>query len=218
MPTRAALFDMDGTLIAGSTAALYTRYRRKQGEIGWASTARVGFWSLQYSLGVIEADRVARLALQEFAGQDERTLWGITERWFQSDILARVRETGRQAVEDHRRAGDLLAIVTASTEYAARPLARVLGIDHVVASQLEVDDEGRLTGRIVQPLCYGVGKVVRAERLLASFGIRLEDAVFYTDSITDLPLLERVGVPVAVCPDRRLSRVATRRRWSVERW
>lgn len=218
MLSRAALFDMDGTLISGSTAILYTRYRREQGEIGWLSSARVGFWMLQYSLGLIAAEKVAALALQDFAGQDHKTLRAITERWFQTHVLEHVREAARRTVESHRRAGDLLAIVTASTEYAARPLARELGIDHVIASELEIDPTGRLTGRSVAPLCYGLGKVLRTERFLANRGIALQDAAFYSDSITDLPLLEQVGIPVAVSPDRRLSRVAAKRRWCVERW
>src|SRR5882672_5142794 len=101
--------------------------------------------------------------------------------------------------------------------YAARPLADELGIDHVVATELEVHD-GRFTGKPRYPLCYGEGKITRAEVLARSLGFTLAEATFYSDSATDLPLLERVRTPVAVNPDRRLSRVAARRGWTVERW
>jgi len=69
-------------------------------------------------------------------------------------------------VKSHRDAGDLVAIVTAATAYVAWPVARELGIDHVVCSELEVDENGRFTGRVVEPLCYGEGKIVRAGSLL----------------------------------------------------
>lgn len=173
---------------------------------------------LKYSLGIIAAERVAAQALLDFAGLDDAKLRGSTDEWFKAHVLSYVREGARRTVERHRSAGDLLAIVTASTEYAACPLARELAIEHVVASELELDASGRLTGRAILPLCYGAGKVVRTEKFLERFGCRLEQATFYSDSITDLPLLERVETPVAVCPDRRLSRVAATRGWNVEWW
>jgi phosphoserine phosphatase len=81
-----------------------------------------------------------------------------------------------------------------------------------------VDAHGRFTGLPLPPLCYGEGKVERAERLAREIGFRLEEATFYSDSISDLPLLERVAVPVCVNPDPRLRRAASRRRWRIERW
>jgi HAD superfamily hydrolase (TIGR01490 family) len=121
-------------------------------------------------------------------------------------------------VEEHRAKGDLLAIVTGASPYMARPLARRLGIPHLVSTELEVDRAGRFTGRVVEPLCYAHGKDQRAGELARRLGFRLDDAVFYSDSFTDLPLFERVGTPVAVNPDPRLSRVAKRLGWRVERW
>jgi phosphoserine phosphatase len=87
-----------------------------------------------------------------------------------------------------------------------------------VASELEIDDQGIFTGRFVPPLAIGEGKVVRAERFASEMGIALEEATFYSDSFTDLPLLERVKVPVVVNPDLRLRRAALRRGWRIERW
>ena len=112
-----------------------------------------------------------------------------------------------------------LAIVTGATPYAARPLARRLGIEHVIASELEVDASTKcFTGRHRKPLCYGHGKVSLSTVLGEKLGFALEDATFYTDSVTDLPLLERVKVPVAINPDPRLKRLARRRGWRMESW
>lgn len=209
---------MDRTLLSTNTALLYTRYRRDKGEIGWASVLRVGFWLTKYSLGVIDAEKVARSALADFTGRAERDLVDGSEPWFRDYVIQHVREHARLVVERHRQAGDHLAIVTGATPYAAAPLARELGIEHLVCSELEIDLDGRLTGRPLAPLCYGAGKVERASRLAAELGFELREAIFYSDSITDLPLLEQVGVPVAVCPDRRLRSIARARGWRVEEW
>jgi HAD superfamily hydrolase (TIGR01490 family) len=215
---RAALFDMDRTLLATHTALLYTRERRARGEIGLFELLRVCSWIFKYSLGIVDPEKVARIALREYRGHSESQLVSSTEAWFERAVPPYVRAGARRVVEQHRERGDLLAIVTSAAPYAARPLARLLGIEHVVASELGVDSGGLLTGDIIDPLCYGPGKVVRTARLAESHGFRLDDAVFYTDSITDLPLLEAVRTPVAVCPDRRLLRLARRRGWAVESW
>lgn len=215
---RAALFDMDRTLLATHSALLYTRERRARGEIGLLELLRVSRWIFEYSLGIVDAERVARLALREYRGRSEAMLERSTAEWFARAVPQHVRAGARRVVERHRASGDLLAIVTSAAPYAARPLARLLGIDHVVASELEIDERGCLTGEIVDPLCYGRGKIARTARLAETEGFCLGDAAFYTDSITDLPLLEAVRTPVAVCPDRRLRRVARRRGWTIEDW
>ena len=215
---RAALFDMDRTLLSANTALLYTRYRRDRGEIGLGHVLRVVYWLAKYTLGVIDAEKVALSALREYTGRAEQDLLDSSELWFRDYVLKHVRETGRAVVERHRDAGDYLAIVTGATPYAAGPLARELAIEHLVCSELEIDARGCLTGRPRDPLCYGAGKLERTARLAAELGFDLHEAVFYSDSITDLPLLEQVGTPVAVCPDRRLRGVARARGWRIEEW
>jgi len=215
---RAALFDMDRTLVRKETASLYVRYQRERGEATWRDSARVLFWVAQYTVGVIDAPTVAARAMLQFKGLEETVLAARCEDWFKSHVEEHVCELGRAAVEKHRAAGEVIAIVTGASPYAARPLARLLGIEHVVTSELEVGPDGRFTGKLVDPLCYGEGKVTRARRLADTLGFRLEEATFYSDSLTDLPLLERVRTPVAVNPDPRLSRLARRRGWRVERW
>ncbi len=214
---RAALFDLDRTLVRKETATLYVKWQREVGQATTRDLARVMFWVAQYTLGILDAPAVAARAVATLRGKPEREMIDECESWFRSHVLPHVADEGRRAVDRHKQAGDLVAIVTGATPYVARPLARMLGIDHVVASELAVVD-GRFTGRPVEPLCYGEGKVIRAERLARELGFALEDAVFYTDSLTDLPLLLRVGDRVVVNPDPRLRRVARRRAWRVEAW
>jgi HAD superfamily hydrolase (TIGR01490 family) len=215
---RAALFDLDRTLVRKETASLYVRYQRERGEAGFRDLARVLYWVTQYTLGVIDAPAVAARALVDFAGMPETVMSARCDDWFSSHVEPHIADEGRVAVDEHRARGDLLAIVTGATRYTARPLARRLRIDHVVATELELDGKGCFTGRASGPLCIGHGKVVQTERLAKELGFRVDEATFYSDSLTDLPLLERVREPIVVNPDLRLARVAKQRGWRVVRW
>jgi HAD superfamily hydrolase (TIGR01490 family) len=216
--TRAALFDLDRTLVRKETATLYVKWQREVGQATTRDLVRVMYWVAQYTLGVLDAHAVAARAIATLAGKPERVMIEECDAWFESHVLPHVAMEGRRAVERHREAGDLVAIVTGATPYVARPLARLLGIEHVIASELEVDEHGVFTGRPIAPLCFGEGKVSRTEQLAKEHRFTLEDAVFYTDSLTDMPLLSRVGKPVIVNPDPRLRRVAKKRGWPIEAW
>lgn len=215
---RAALFDMDRTLVRKETASLYVRYQRAIGEADRRDALRVLYWVAQYTLGIIDAPVVAARAARSLEGMHEAVMAARCDDWFRRMVEPHVCDLGRRAVAAHRALGEVTAIVTGASPYAARPLARRLGIEHVVASELEVDPAGRFTGRFVEPLCFGEGKLERARRLARELGFALEEATFYSDSYTDLPLLERVREPIVVNPDPRLARIARRRRWRIERW
>lgn len=216
-PKRAALFDLDRTLVRVNTATLYVRYQRDMGQATWFDSARMAVWLLRYSVGMIDAPAVAEKALRAFQGKEESWMIETCEQWYLDYVQQHVTQAGRDAVQRHRSAGDLIAIATGTTPYAARPLARELGIDLIVCTELEVD-AGLFTGQVRKPMGYGAGKVALVERLAQEHGFSLDDATFYTDSITDLPLLERVQQPVVVNPDARLRRVAKQRGWPIETW
>lgn len=214
---KAALFDMDRTLIRKDTASLYMRHQRDRGHVRKRDALRVAWWLLQYTFGVVNAERVAEQAMQGFRGRREDWLEQTMREVHDQYVRPLICDAGRRAVERHQQAGDWVAIVTGATPYAALPLAAELGIEHVICTRIEVA-EGRFTGKVQQPMCYGPGKVTLTEREAQRHGVTLDGAVFYSDSITDLPLLERVETPVAVNPDSRLQRVARRRGWRIERW
>src|SRR5580658_10671459 len=172
--SRAALFDMDRTLVRRETASLYVRYQRERGQATWRDSARVSFWVAQYTLGVIDIHDVVSRAIREFAGTSETVLSARCDDLFLFMVERLVTDKGRRAVEAHRERGDLLAIVTGASPFTARPLARLLRIEHLVCSELELDDRGRFTGKPVAPLCFGRGKVARAERFAEEQGFRLE--------------------------------------------
>ncbi|APR83246.1 Phosphoserine phosphatase [Minicystis rosea] len=217
-PRRAALFDLDRTLVRRETASLYVRYQVDSGQATWMDLARTLYWVGQYTLGILDAQRIADRTIRTLAGMPETVMAARCDDWFSRYVEPHITDAGREAVRRHQAAGDLCAIVTGTSPYASWPLARRLGIEHVVSTVFEVDEHRRFTGRPSMPLCLGEGKLTRAEQLAETCGFRLADAVFYTDSISDLPLLERVAEPVVVNPDPRLRRVAEKRRWRIERW
>ena len=217
-PARAALFDLDRTLVRKETASLYVRYQREIGEATWRDAVRVSYWVAQYTLGVIDAEDVAARAMQGFAGIHETVIAARCDDWFRRFVEVHICDGRPRRGRPSSRAGEHLAIVTGASPYVARPVARRLGIDHVVASELEVGGDGCFTGRIIEPLCYGEGKIVRGSRLAAALGFDLRESTFYSDSYTDLPLLAYVAEPVVVNPDPRLAREAKRRGWRVEAW
>lgn len=216
-PPVVALFDMDRTLVDTHTAKLYVQFQRDLGEIGPFEALRTSYWLAQYTFGIIDAKQVALHVLASYRGKSDAWLTERCQRWFQSHVRSRVSAIGRARVREHLRAGHAVAIATSAVRHVAEPLARELSIPHLVCSELEVRD-GELTGSFHWPLCYGQGKRERAEALLRALGARLEQTAFYTDSITDLPLLEAVGDPIVVNPDARLRRAAKRRGWLIEDW
>lgn len=213
-----ALFDMDRTLLDTNSGQLYARYLYRIGQMSRRELARVMWWGVLGRLGMLDMkDLIPRLASQA-AGNDEQELRLVCDRWFEEEVRSHVTERGRQRVAEHQAQGHVVAIVTASTQYVANPLTAHLGIPgQYVCTHLE-SKNGRLTGTILPPACYGSGKVIWAERFAAEHDVNLAASYFYTDSVSDLPLLERVAFPVAVNPDPRLARLARKRGWAIERF
>ncbi len=214
-----ALFDMDGTLVRENTAALYVKYEYEMRRISAWKLARVLWWRARYFSGHLDAEELAERALGWYVGRSIEELQAEMASWFERYVSQHITARAKQRVEEHRRAGDVLAVVTGAAPYATVHLAELLRIHQIVCSEVEVVD-GRITGKLVRPGCFGIGKLQRTRNWLRESypELSLERATFYTDSITDLPLLEAVGNPVAVNPDPRLRRLATLRGWVIEYW
>ena len=210
----AALFDVDGTLIARNSAPLYMRHLRRTGQARRRDVARTLYFLARYKLGLLDIDRAVAVGMRWVQDRREADVRADCLAWYQRDVRPHLYAAMTATVDAHRRAGHVLAIVTSATRYLAEPLGTELGITHLLVSQLVVRD-GVFTGEPVRPVCYGAGKIHWAERFAAAHDVDLACSYFYTDSITDLPLLERVGHPRVVNPDPRLRRLAQRRGWPV---
>lgn len=212
-----AFFDMDLTLLTVNSAALWLQFERREGRISRKQWMQALGWMVQYRLGLLDLGLVTEKALALAAGQGTFAVAERTERWYQEMVRPRISRQAVARLEAHRAAGHVVALLTASTQYGAAPLARELEIAHVVSTILEVRN-GALTGQVESPLCYGEGKLARARQFADQLGADLSKAWFYTDSYTDRPVLEAVGHPVVVNPDPRLARLARRVGWPVVRF
>jgi len=210
----AALFDIDGTLLARNTAPLYMNHLRRTGQARRRDVARTLYYLFWYKLGLLDVRLALEVSMEFVRGRDEAAMVADCVGWYRDAVRPWVFPGMAARVAEHRREGHVVALLTSATRYLAEPLGADLGIDHLLVTQLVVRD-GRFTGEVIQPVCYGRGKVYWAERFAVEQGVDLRDSYFYTDSITDLPLLDRVGHPRVVHPDPRLRRLAQRRGWQV---
>ena len=149
-----------------------------------------------------------------FEGDSEEDMIRDCDKWYADKVRRHVRPEMVDAMAEHRKQGHKVLLLTAVTIYLARPLGEDLGVDDYICNRLEVKD-GKFTGRLVEPTCYGDGKVFLARKFAETNDISLSESYFYTDSVTDLPVLEQIGNPVVVNPDLILRREARRRSWPV---
>jgi HAD superfamily hydrolase (TIGR01490 family) len=213
-PRVGAFFDMDKTLIAENSGSLYMRYRYERGEIGGLDLLKGLGAYLQYKLGVLDIRNWTKRMMVQFRDQSEAELEREARIWFDAMVARTVYPRAAELVREHEERGHVVAIVSGATKFVVRPLAERLGVKHFLYTRLEVEG-GRFTGRVVEPICFEEGKIYWLQHFIEQQGIDLAKSWFYTDSITDLPLLDLVGHPVAVNPDPRLYRMALRRRWPV---
>lgn len=212
----AAFFDMDNTLLRIETGMSWVRFLRRRGELPAKMLAKAIYWSTLYKLAVLDMDAVFTKLIEDVAGDSEAEMIEKAEVWYREHVAREIAPAARVAIAHHREAGHEVVLATGSTQYAARPVARELGIAHVLSSQLEVQG-GTFTGKAAA-LCFGAHKVKLAEAWAADHDIDLAQSYFYSDSYNDLPMLERVGTAIAINPDARLRREAKRRRWPVFEW
>jgi HAD superfamily hydrolase (TIGR01490 family) len=217
----AAFFDVDNTLIAGNTAALYIRYSRGDRAATEPFAKRIKetlltlYYYAQYKVNWIDMDAVMVRSAATLTGRRADEFTAYCERFVVEAVLPLIYPEVPPLIAHHRAAGDSVALISASLDAVVTPVARAVGVEHALATTLEVK-EGIMTGDFQRPACFGEGKVVYAERFCRDRGLDLEASHFYTDSATDLPLLERVGSPHPVNPDFFLRREAARRGWPVE--
>jgi HAD superfamily hydrolase (TIGR01490 family) len=213
----AAFFDLDGTLLIVNSADLWVRRERRLGRItGW-QLARAALWLVGYRVGMLDMETALRAALGTLRGVEESFIRSETHGWWRDEVRAHIAPGGRAVIDEHRRRGDLLVLLTSSSRYASEMAREEFGLDEVLCQGYEVK-EGRFTGEPLRPLCYGPGKVEVAEAFASERGIDLAQSAFYSDSSTDVPMLARVGRPFAVHPDPRLKMVARSRGWPMLDW
>lgn len=216
--TAIAFFDLDRTLIASNSAIGWLWQEITAGNVRPLEGLKGAVWLTRYSLGAADMATAVTTTIGAMKGRSESDLKTRMSAFYESSVRPRLRPGARQALARHRANGDRLVLLTSSSKYLSQLVVRDFGLDEYYCTDLEVGADGLFTGQPVGHPCFGVGKIVAARRCAEAAGIALSVCTFYTDSASDLPMLEAVGHPVAVNPDLRLGRIARARHWPIEDW
>jgi putative phosphoserine phosphatase/1-acylglycerol-3-phosphate O-acyltransferase len=216
-PKVAALFDLDQTLLAGFSASAFFQERLWSGRMAPREIAESVLGGLSFALGRTGFSGFMAAAASAYRGLSEHVLEQVGEDVFEKHLATQIYPESRALVQAHQEMGHTVAIVSSATRYQAEPLANNLGIEHVLCTQLVVED-GAFTGGVVNPACWGEGKLTAAQGLAEAHGLDLAKSYFYTDSHDDMPLLEGVGHPRPLNPNSRLAQIAKERQWPVRRF
>jgi HAD superfamily hydrolase (TIGR01490 family) len=220
MSRAAAFFDLDKTLMAGSSGMPFARVAMRHGIVGRRRLAGWGVEHLRYRLRGTTDERtteVLRQARELISGVRARDVERMNPEVLAA-ILPRIYPQMLAEVHAHQDAGRATFIVSAAGHGVVEPLATVLGMDGGIGTRYEVDGEGAFTGRFDGPFVYGAGKVVAMEAFAAGHDIDLAQSYAYSDSLSDLPMLEAVGHAVVVNPDPALAAIAKREGWQTMRF
>jgi HAD superfamily hydrolase (TIGR01490 family) len=211
-----ALFDLDNTLLAGDSDFEWAQFLIEQGVLdAEVYEARNQAFYDQYKAGTLDIREFLDFQLKPLARHPRSVLDAWHRDFMVRKILPIMRDSARVLVARHRN--DLRVIITATNSFVTAPIARAFGIEHLIATEPE-QCQGEFTGRVRDTPCFREGKVQRLEAWLALEGRSLdsfEQSWFYSDSLNDLALLNRVTHPVAVDPDDTLREHATRHGWPV---
>lgn len=216
-----ALFDLDGTLIPGDSDHAFGEFMVA---LGWADAdehrRRNDAFYRQYQAGTLDIHEYIAFTTGAWRHRSAAEQARASARFMAEVMQPQLRAPALALLQQHRDAGDLVAIVTATNEFITRPIADAFGVAHLLAVQLERDAQGVATGRIRGVPSFREGKIDRVHAWLQEQGHTLADfeaSIFYSDSTNDLPLLERVSEPVATNPSPALEAIAQARGWRILR-
>ena len=212
---RLALFDLDNTLLGGDSDHAWGDYLCERGILDAATykTRNDEFYQ-DYLAGTLDLTAYLNFTL-EILGRTDMAQLDEWHRDFMRDCIEPIMlPKALELIAKHREAGDKLVVITATNRFVTAPIVEKLGIDTLLATECEIVD-GRYTGRTTDVPCFREGKVTRLNRWLEENQLSLDDSYFYSDSLNDLPLLEKVANPVAVDPDPKLRAEAESRGWPV---
>ncbi len=216
-PHIGAFFDLDKTLINGFSAKDFMKARVLSGKVTTKEVVAQFAGALSYATDNGNFASMAALGAKGVKGVREQVFIEVGEEVYEKHLAKAIYPEARAMVAAHIAMGHTVAIVSAATPYQVDPIARDLGISHVMCTRMEVKD-GVFTGDIVKPACWGEGKAIAGQKLADKYHLDLQKSFFYTDSAEDLPLLEIVGHPRPMNPDAKLSALAFKNDWMVYRF
>jgi HAD superfamily hydrolase (TIGR01490 family) len=212
-----ALFDLDHTLLPIDSDYEWGQFLCRIGAVdAQAFAARNQAFFEQYQAGTLDPVEYLEFSLGTLAGFPRAKLDEMHAQFMREVIAPAIRPTARALLQQHLDAGDLVAIVTATNHFVTAPIAKALGVDHLIAAMPETTEDGVITGKLLGTPTQGAGKVTHTKAWLEKLGKRLEDfesSHFYSDSHNDIPLMSVVTHPVACNPNATLTSHAAAQGW-----
>ncbi|MBK5092667.1 MAG: HAD family hydrolase [Actinobacteria bacterium] len=212
-----AFFDLDHTLLDGSNGSLYARAMVRRGYMKPMGLFWVAWYSILYRLNRLPRREVYRKILDMMGQYPVLKMIELMDKGFEEAVMPRLYQGGVDLIRSHKEKGQRTVVATAAGEYIAERVRAQLEADDVIATPIPVKG-GRITGELEGPTAFMEGKLEMAVEYAAAHGADLSDCYFYSDSASDLPLLEAVGHPVMVNPQVKLRRAAWKRGWPVLRF
>jgi HAD superfamily hydrolase (TIGR01490 family) len=213
-----AIFDLDETLIAGDCASLWSQEMARLGWVdGESFLKHEAHLMAEYAFGRLSMEDYMTFTLEPLVGRTLEEVEYVVGPFVEDTIEPLIHGDAMRCVAEHRAKGDRILIISASPVFLVSAIAERLGIQEVLAIDIEVN-HGMITGRTEGVLTYREGKVSRLEAWLRTHDQHLEGAYFYSDSRNDLPLLNRVSQPHAVNPDPVLREHAEAHAWPILSW
>lgn len=217
-PKIGAFFDLDGTLVAGFTGVILTRERFRHRDMGLGELVSMLAAGVNHQLGRIEFEGLINTAAAALRGRPLSDVTEIGERMFTQKIEPRVYPEMRELVRAHLNRGHTVVLSSSALTIQVDPVARFLGIPNTLTNRFETDENGVLTGRVVEPILWGPGKADAVQRFAAAHDIDLKDSYFYADGDEDVALMYLVGNPRPTNPEGKMATVAKKRGWPILRF
>ncbi|VAX05400.1 Phosphoserine phosphatase [hydrothermal vent metagenome] len=210
-----AIFDLDNTLICDDSDHLWGDFLADQGIVDADLYKRENDrFFREYQEGKLDIFEFLQFSLKPLSQHEPEALYAWREQFVAEKIVPVILPAGQKLIQKHQDAGDTLMIITATNAFVTSPIAELLGVENLIATEPEMID-GRYTGQVAGTPSYQKGKVERLNQWLAEHGANLDGSCFYSDSHNDIPLLKVVEQPVAVDPDEALAEYAREQRWPV---
>jgi HAD superfamily hydrolase (TIGR01490 family) len=210
-----AFFDLDKTLIELNSGLPWVKSEYRLGMISTFDLCKALFWMIQYHFGAVQLEHALKTAIYALKGQKEADVEQRTRDFYETQIKHRFRASMIDQLCLHQAQGHLCVLVTTSSQYLSQCVQVTLGLDEIICTRFEVNTSGEFTGNPKGTMCFSQGKVILAQDYLQKHQYRMDQCYFYTDSFSDLPLLEAVAHPVVVAPDRLLRKHAQHRGWVI---
>lgn len=211
-----AIFDLDDTLINGDSDHAWGEFLVSQQRVDSATYKQKNdAFYRDYREGRLDYDEYLAFALAPFAQIPKHELLALRDTFMRDIIAPMLQDSAVALLQQHRNAGDFILVITSTSRFVVEPICQLLGVDALIATELETDTAGNYTGRPTGLPSYQEGKITRLQQWLAENTCDMQGSSFYSDSINDLPLLLEVDRPVAVDPDDKLRKEAEARGWEI---